>query len=115
MVLKIDPRAETSSSESQTPVEVEEQSTPLTSVKRPKWFEQTLRDAREHVEPPRSTFRESRSPWKFLQYMALMTNITDSDPSSYEEATNQQVWKDAMVEENNSIMCNDFWEIVPRP
>jgi hypothetical protein len=47
--------------------------------------------------------------------MALMTNIIDSEPSSYEEAASQQVWQDAMVEEHNSIMHNDVWEIVPRP
>jgi len=46
--------------------------------------------------------------------MALMTSIIDSKPSSYEEATNQQVWQDAMVEEHNSIMRNDVWEIVSR-
>jgi hypothetical protein len=112
---KDEPRAETSSAGSQTPVEVEEQSSPSTSVRRPRWFEQTLRDAREHVEPPRSTFRESRPPQKFPQYMALMTNIIDSEPSNFEEAANQQVWRDAMVEEHNSIMRNDVWEIVSRP
>ena len=37
----------------------------------------------------------------------------DSEPSRFEEATNQQVWRDAMVE-YNSIMKNDVWDIVPR-
>ena len=46
--------------------------------------------------------------------MALMTSIIDSKPSSYEEAANQQVWQDSMVEEHNSIMRNDVWEIVSR-
>jgi hypothetical protein len=59
---KDESREETSSAGSQTPVEVEEQSSPWTSVKRPRWFERTLRDAQEHVEPPRSTFRESKPP-----------------------------------------------------
>jgi hypothetical protein len=47
--------------------------------------------------------------------MALMSHIIDSEPSSYEEATGQQVWKDAMMEEYQSIMKNDVWEIVLRP
>jgi hypothetical protein len=64
---------------------------------------------------PRTTFRESRPPRKFSTYMALMTNIIDSEPSNFEEAANQQVWRDAMVEEHNSIMRNDVWEIVSRP
>ena len=44
-----------------------------------------------------------------------MSHIIDSEPSSYEEATDQQVWKDAMMEEYQSIMKNDVWDIVPRP
>jgi hypothetical protein len=47
--------------------------------------------------------------------MALMSHIIDFEPSSYEEATGQQVWKDAMMEEYQSIMKNDVWEIVSRP
>src|SRR5271168_5065088 len=39
----------------------------------------------------------------------------DSEPSSYEEASSQQVWREAMQEEYSSIMKNDVWEVVPRP
>jgi hypothetical protein len=54
---------------------------PSESAKRPRWFGQTLRDAQEHVEAPKITFRESRPSQKFLTYMALMTNIIDSELS----------------------------------
>ena len=37
------------------------------------------------------------------------------EPSSFQEATQHQVWVDAMVEEYSSIMTNDVWELVPRP
>jgi hypothetical protein len=74
-----------------------------------------LRDAREHVEPTRTTFRESWPPRQFSTYMDLMTNIIDLEPSSFEEATNQKVWRDAVMEEHNSITRNDVWEIVSRP
>jgi hypothetical protein len=36
-----------------------------------------------------------------------MSNILDPEPSTFQEATNQQVWWDAMVEEYTSIMKND--------
>jgi hypothetical protein len=36
-----------------------------------------------------------------------MSNIIDSKPSSFEEAVGQQFWKDAMMEEYQSIMKND--------
>ena len=44
-----------------------------------------------------------------------MSQLIDSKPSSYEEATSKQVWVDAMIEEYKSIMKNDVWEVVPRP
>ena len=37
------------------------------------------------------------------------------EPSSFREATQHQVWVDAMVDEYSSIMTNDVWEVVPRP
>jgi hypothetical protein len=46
--------------------------------------------------------------------MALIIHIIDSEPSSYEEAGGQQFWKDTMMEEYQSIMKNDVWEIVLR-
>ena len=43
-----------------------------------------------------------------------MSHISDSEPSSFEEAVGLHVWKDAMMEEYQSIMKNDVWDIVPR-
>jgi hypothetical protein len=73
----------------------------------------TLRDAQEHVEPPRSTFKESKPQRKRFQ-MALMSSILDSEPSSIQKAIDQQVWRYAMLE-YTSIMKNDAWDIVSRP
>ena len=39
----------------------------------------------------------------------------DAKSSSYEEAAENQVWKDEMAEEYQSIMQNDVWDVVPRP
>jgi hypothetical protein len=39
----------------------------------------------------------------------------DAEPSSYEEAAEKRVWKDAMGEEYQSIVKNDVWDVVPRP
>ena len=43
-----------------------------------------------------------------------MSHIIDYEPSSYEEATNQQVGWDAMMEEYQLIVKNDVRDIVPR-
>jgi hypothetical protein len=44
-----------------------------------------------------------------------MSHIIDYEPSSYEEAANQQVGRDAMMEEYQLLMKNDVWHIVPIP
>ena len=44
-----------------------------------------------------------------------MRNIIDSEPSNFEEAVGQQVWKDAMMKEYQSIMTNDVLDIVLTP
>jgi hypothetical protein len=44
-----------------------------------------------------------------------MSHIIDSKPSSYEEAYSQPVWRDVMMEEYQSIMKNDVWDIILRP
>ena len=44
-----------------------------------------------------------------------MSKLINAEPSTYKEAASLQVWNDAMIEEYNSIMKNDVWEVVPRP
>jgi hypothetical protein len=87
-----------------------------TSEKRkPKWLQDTLKEAQGSVGNPRKAVRESKPPERFCSYLAMVSNISESEPSTFEEVADQQVWKDAMVEEYNSIMKNDVWEVVPRP
>ena len=47
--------------------------------------------------------------------MALMTKFINSEPSSFREATQHDVWQEAMVEEYDSIMNNQVWDVVSRP
>ena len=42
--------------------------------------------------------------------MALMTELINSEPSSFDEDTQHDVWQEAMVEEYDSIMKNQVWE-----
>jgi hypothetical protein len=46
--------------------------------------------------------------------MELMSKIIDLEPSTYEEVAKQQEWKDAMMEDYQSIMKTDVWEVVLR-
>ena len=44
-----------------------------------------------------------------------MSKCIVTKPSSFEEAVQEPTWVDAMVEEYDSIVRNNAWEIVPRP
>lgn len=46
--------------------------------------------------------------------MALLSDIIDAKSSSFEEAVEKKVRKDALHEEYQSIMKNDVWDVVLR-
>ena len=46
--------------------------------------------------------------------MPLMSECIVTEPSSFEEAVQQPTWVDAMVEEYDSIIRKNAWEVVPR-
>jgi hypothetical protein len=50
---------------------------PLTASRkrRPRWFQETLKEAKENVGEPKSQIRESRPPVRLGAYLALVTSI----------------------------------------
>jgi hypothetical protein len=72
-------------------------------------------DAAQNVGAPTSQHRQRQSPDRFTRYMALMRKCIVMKPSSFQEAVQDPTWVDAMVEEYDSIVKNNAWEIVPRP
>jgi hypothetical protein len=82
--------------------------------KRPAWLEATLQDV-ERLKVPEGTFRKSKRRKRFSSYAAYMTKLLDEEPTTFEEAVQKGQWKEAMMEEHQSIMKNKVWEIIPRP
>jgi hypothetical protein len=82
--------------------------------KRPACLEATLQDA-ERLKVPEGTLKKSKRPKRFSSYAAYMMKILDDEPTTFEEAFQKGQWKEAMMEEHQSIMKNEVWEIVPRP
>eukprot|EP00253_Pinus_taeda_P021630 PITA_21630 len=82
--------------------------------KRPLWLRDTLQDVDIHATP-RGTFKESKKPCKFQGYIVAMSNIIQVEHCIFEETVKDQVWKDAMAKEYESIIHNDVWDVVPRP
>ena len=72
-------------------------------------------DATEHVGAPTSQRMQRRSPDRYTGYMALMSECIVTEPSYFEEAVQQPTWVDAMVEEYDSIIKNNAWEVVSSP
>eukprot|EP00253_Pinus_taeda_P021914 PITA_21914 len=71
-------------------------------------------DVRENVGAPSSQCRERRSPKRYTGYMALAGECVETEPYSFEEAMQQSIWVDAMVEEYDSIVRISVWDVVPR-
>lgn len=71
-------------------------------------------DEENNVEPDEIS-RGSKKTRNKSCYTALVIELTKSEPSTVEKALSCQAWKDAMVEEYQSISQNDVWDIVPRP
>ena len=69
-----------------------------------------MRDAENFISEPRNSKRERKQQDRYQTLVAQ-----DGELASFKEATRHQVWLDAMVEEYNSIMVNDVWEVVSRP
>ena len=74
-----------------------------------------MQDARENVSAPSNLCRHRRSPDRYTGYMALMTELVETEPSYFKEVVEKIVWVDAMVEECVSILKNNVWEMVTRP
>jgi hypothetical protein len=56
-----------------------------------------------------------KRPKPFSNYMDLMCDLLDEEPTCFEEAIQKKEWADARTEEYQSIIKNNEWEIVPRP
>ena len=82
--------------------------------RKPTWVREEILDA-ERYGTPEGIHRESKRPRPYSSYVALLCDIIDKEPSNYEEATEKKEWKDAMIEEYQSIMKNDVWDVVLRP
>jgi hypothetical protein len=64
---------------------------------------------------PEGTIRQVKKPNPFSIHMKLMCDILEKDPTCFEEAIQKKEWEDAMIEEYQSIIKNEVWEIVPTP
>lgn len=70
----------------------------ITHKRRPTWARELIQDAEKYGAPDGS-LRESKRPRTYSSCVALLSDIIDAEPSSFKEAVEKKVWKDAMLEE----------------
>ena len=73
-----------------------------------------LSKVQKDLGAPEENHRERKRTWSNTGYVALLCDFIDKEPSIYVEVAEQKEWKDAMIEEYQSIMKNDVWDVVPR-
>ena len=61
----------------------------------------------ERYGAPKEMHRERKKNRSYSGYVALLCDIIDKELSNCEEAIEKKEWKDAMIEEYQSIMKND--------
>ena len=69
------------------------------------WVREIIQHAKYGA--PKGSTRVSNTSKPFSSYVALMCNLVDQEPTSYEEAAQKKEWVEAMTEEYQSIMKND--------
>jgi hypothetical protein len=96
---------------------IESQETPQMKIyhkRNPVWARELIQDG-EKYGAPKGTMRQVKKPKPFSNYMDLMCDLIEKEPTCFEESIQKKEWADAMTEEYQSIMKNYVWELVPRP
>ena len=86
----------------------------MSGKRNPTWVREIVQEADKYGAPEGST-RVSKKSKTFSSYVALMCDIVDKEPTSYEEVIQKKEWVEAITEEYQLIMKNYVWDIVLKP
>ena len=86
--------------EPQEPVDTPQEKNPY--KRKPTWVREAIQGV-ERYGAPEENNRERKRTRSYSGYVALLCDFIDKEPSNYEEATERKEWKDAMIEEYQSI------------
>jgi hypothetical protein len=84
-----------------------------TKKKIPSWAHEIIQDV-ENYGALDGYFKERKKPRPYSSYIALLCDIIDVEPTCYEEVGEKKVWKNAMIEEYQTIIKNDVQDVVLR-
>ena len=95
--------------EPQEPVDTPQKKNP--HKRKPSWIHEIIQGTKRYGVF-KETHRGRERTRSCSSYVALLCDIIDKEPSNYKEAVERKEWKDAMIEEYQSIMKNDVWDVV---
>ena len=73
----------------------------ISRKRKPAWVREIIQDA-EKYGAPKGSIRTHKISNPFSSYVALMCDLVDQEPTSYEEAAQKKEWVEAMMEEYQS-------------
>ena len=84
----------------------------ISQKRKPAWAREVIEEAKRHCAPE-GTIRERKKPKPYPSYVALLCNLIDKETICFEEEMKHKEWVDSIIEEYQSIINNDVWEIFP--
>ena len=89
--------------EPQEPIDPPQEKNPY--KRKPAWVREAIQGV-ERYGAPEEMDRERKRTRSYSGYVDILCDIIDKEPSKYEEVSEKKEWKDAMIEEYQSIMNN---------
>ena len=82
----------------------------ISTKRRPSWARDVIKEVERY-----DALEGSKSQRIYSNYVALMSNLVDEEPTCFEEALKKKEWMQAMIKEYQSIIKNDVWDVMIRP
>ena len=80
----------------------------ISTKRRPAWARDIIREAQSYGAP-----EVSKRERIYSNYVTAMSNLVNEEPTCFEEDLKKKEWVQAMIEEYQSIIKNDVWDVVP--
>ena len=90
--------------EPQEPIDPPQENNP--HKRNPACVREVIQGAKKYGAPEEN-HRQRKRTRSCSGYVAMVFDFIDKEPSNYEEAIERKEWKDAMIEEYQSIIKND--------
>ena len=76
---------------------------------KPPWVSEAIQGV-ERYGASEEMHRERKKTRSYISYVALLCDIIDKEPSNYQEESEKKEWKDAMIEEYQSIIDGMWYQ-----